>query len=123
MSLGWLRFNYANEIVRGLNLIFVVSHHRVLLEGVGQLMSLVVKSQAAIYLFFGNLIFFVLLFRILMFNKPAVVKSFFDNSPNYSSSRWDRWYYALWTLFCYGLGDNFPDLLSALNSWEDWASW
>lgn len=58
-----------------------------------------------------------------MFNTPAVTKQFFDDSPNWSSDRWDRWYYAAWTLFLYGLGDNFPGLLTALNSWEDWVTW
>lgn len=123
MGFGWVPFNLGNEIARGLNLVFVIAHHASLLEGVGQLMSLVYKSQSAIYLFFGNLIFFVVLFRILMFNKPDVVKQYFENSPNFSSSRWDRWYYAMWTLFCYGLGDNFPDTLTSLNSWEDAFSW
>lgn len=58
--MGWLHPDIEIALIRLLTLAFVICHHATLLEGIGKLMSLVYKSQAAIYLFFGNLIFFLL---------------------------------------------------------------
>lgn len=57
---GWIDPSIEIAVIRLLTLVFVVCHHASLIEGIGKLLSLVYKSQAAIYLFFGNLIFFLL---------------------------------------------------------------
>jgi hypothetical protein len=57
---GWIHPIMEIAVIRLLTLVFVVCHHASLIEGIGKLLSLVYKSQAAVYLFFGNLIFFLL---------------------------------------------------------------
>lgn len=57
------------------------------------------------------LLVFTLLFRVMLFNKDFVRDAYFANESRISGSRWDTWYYALYTLFFNGIGDNMPDLM------------
>lgn len=63
-----------------------------------------------------TLIFFTIYFRALFFNRDDVRESYYKNTPAYSESRWDTWYFTLYTLFMASIGDNFPDLTYPFNT-------
>jgi len=105
----YIPIRIAGVIMKAITLVFVISNNTPICQCLVRLLRLVWATLQSTILYLINFVFFTLLCRSLFYNYDFV-KSDYNGGADFSTTRFDRFQYAFFSLVIHSTGENFPSI-------------